>query len=168
MSEAISQSEIKRLRYLVGQDWPKTGDAIDLLRKRLDALEGKVNVELLLESSLEKALSDYRESVHQVHVVGKLEDPFRLAVFINSLIVSVLVRLQRDYGITCEPSGFTKNASTSFAEAKKSLYALFIEGAIRKTLRVSGYEQKILVDGNNNLLRSITGGSYFHTDGLGI
>lgn len=167
MSGVISQSEVKRLRYLVGQDWPKTSETIELLRKQLGVLSSKLNVDLLLDAALKKALADYRESVHQVNVVGKLEDPFRLAVFISSLIEGVLTLLQSKHGITCCSSGFTESHDITFMEAKKSLYALFVEGAIRQTLRVSGYEQKILVDGNNSLLCAVARNSSFHTNGLG-
>lgn len=168
MSGVISQSEVKRLRYLVGQDWPKTSEAIELLRTQLGVLSSKLNVDLLLDAALKKALADYRESVHQVNVVGKLEDPFRLAVFISSLIEGVLTQLQSKHGLTCCSSGFTESNDTTFIEAKKSLYALFVEGAIRQTLRVSGYEQKILVDGNNNLLCAVARNSSVHANGLGI
>ncbi|MDM1717346.1 hypothetical protein [Thiopseudomonas alkaliphila] len=139
MSEMISHSELTRLRNLVKQDWPKTTEMIESLRVYLH----QVQLDDVFEKALLKGLIDYRESVINPSIVGKREDPFRLAVFISGLIDGVLTELKDNYGLTCDSSGFVKRPVPS-SEAKKSLYTLLVDGAIEKTLRLSGYDRKIL------------------------
>lgn len=171
MRHLLSTKEVKRLRCFIEMDWPKTNIAIETLKLVLSEAHGdsKIDIDSIFNNALNTALSDYRDVVYQEKVVGKIEDPLRLAVFINSLTEDVILQLNSALDSTSyEPLGITFNNDATHAQAKENLYALFVQGTIRKTLRETGYERKVLVGGRNNLLLSATSDSYIYANRMGF
>lgn len=171
MRHLLSAKEVKRLRCFIEMDWPKTNIAIEALNLvlREARYDSKIDIDIIFSDALNGALSDYRDVVYQEKVVGKIDDPLRLAVFISSLTHEVILRLNNALDSThYDPLGIIFNNDATHAQAKENLYALFVQGTIRKKLRETGYERKVLVGGRNNLLLSATSDSYIYANWMGF
>lgn len=162
--DSLSRSELKRLRTLLEQDWPGIEAAIAELEKEL-VNDGVKDAKALVTTAVQHGLAGYRNSIYYVNFLGKMSDPVRLASFVSYLLdalIKLLVDAERG---ACVVHAATNNEDTP--ENRKSLYELFIDGAIRKTLRENGYEQKILVGGSDSLFHSDAGSGDIYAYGLG-
>lgn len=164
MKQAVSRSELKRLRYVLELDWPGIDDAIIDLENHLHTDKNVKNAKKLVAVSVDDALEGYRQTIYAVSYLGKLSDPIRLATFVYCLLNSLINRLK---GSEWKKACAATESNSSDQDCRKRLYEKFISGTIRESLRESGHEQKILVGSGNNLLSTDTCYSHFYTNGLG-
>lgn len=164
MKQAMSRSELKRLRYVLELDWPGIDDAIIELENHLQTDRCIKNAKKMVAVSVEDALEGYRQTIYAVSYLGKLSDPIRLATFVHCLLSSLTNRLKGSEGTTAFD---TCEFTSADQDSRKRLYEKFISGTIRQSLRESGHEQKILVGSRNSLLSTDTCYSHFYTNGLG-
>lgn len=161
----LSLSEIKRLRNLIEQDWPSVEPAIQKLATELTA-DGIDNVGDVIQEAVNRGLAEYRRSIYIVNTLGKISDPVRLAAFVSGFLESI-VKQQPGIKLKQCAAGCANQAKSSEHTSRECLYMALVDDAIRKTLRVKGYEQKILVGGCDRLFHAAVGGSDFHPYGVG-
>jgi len=72
MKQAMSRSELKRLRYVLELDWPGIDDAIIELENHLQTDRCIKNAKKMVAVSVEDALEGYRQTIYAVSYLGKL------------------------------------------------------------------------------------------------
>lgn len=151
------------LLHFLQLDWPdsdfiitRTGEF--MASSGIEAKESRQLTRLIIEN----ALKNYGETLFSVDRRQKNQDPFRIAVFVDSVICQTINLLEQGVGegskktakVTDEGTSVTWEQLQAITDSEKLtlrayLYDLFVKEELKQALRRSEYEQTLLDDAFN-------------------
>lgn len=159
--QKTSQHEVLKMRQLIAYDWPGVVERIRRVGKGLST-DSKRTAQTLITQALNSAMTGYRDTVFAVEGLGKLSDPIRLAAFALFFLNEIEGKSQQ-LGITKQ----AKEEGNDTSGFRLQLYNLFFDNQIQEILREHGYEQKILVGGDNHIFHTDASGRHLHAVRVG-
>lgn len=151
------------LLHFLQLDWPDSNFIIThagqfMASSGLEIKEARQLTRLIIEN----ALKTYGETLFSADRRQKNEDPYRIAVFVNSVIYQTIKLLEQGVGegskktakVTDDGANVTWGQSQTITDSEKLalrayLYDLFVKEELKQALRRSEYEQTLLDDAFN-------------------